>query len=188
MSNMIGKSGADWSKAPFGATHVREFLDGWYQVQGGNLFVLYSDSTRTSSSFNDVEDYNSSGGCKLISKEEDLGMDKKEVTKQVRSVDDLEVGMFLQGNNYKWVVLGVEDDSISLISPEDGDDTISYWPQTFIDDLSVFSNAFKAWSYTYNGEYTPIVKEIVETEAERKIKELEATIELAQKQLQEYRG
>ena len=39
-----------------------------------------------------------------------------------------------------------------------------------------YYSKFHSWSYTYNGEYTPIVKE---TEAERKIKELEETIELS---------
>jgi hypothetical protein len=114
---MIGKSGADWSKAPFGATHVKEFLDGWYQVEEGNLFILYPDFIRASSSFNDVEDYNTRAGCKLISKEEDLEMDKKEATKQVHSVEDLELGMFLKDDSGNTFLFGsICDSSLSFKS------------------------------------------------------------------------
>ena len=42
-----------------------------------------------------------------------------------------------------------------------------------------------SWSYTYDGEYIPIIKEPVPTPAQLKIKELKETIANASKQLQE---
>ena len=142
MSNSIGlKSGKDWIKAPDGATHVRDDGVSWYKYEKGRLyydpyFAPFMGNGWSVSGYANVESFNREDGAKLISKEEDLGMNKE--TKVVKGIEDLEDGLFFRTDT----------------------------------------------GYTYNGEYIPIVKE---TEEERKIKELEATIELAQKQLQEYK-
>lgn len=112
------------------------------------------------------------------------------MTKVVRGIEDFEIGMFLKDASGNIVVVSRSCGSIA--------DKLFY---TCVDmgETGVARNAaggqyydrFTHWSYTYDGEYTPIVKE---TEAERKIKELEETVksatqtlELAQKQLQEYK-
>ena len=163
MSNMIGKSGVDWSEC-VDASYYKSGL--FYKVIGGDWHywggsVVWMPSSNCNSWFNDA-----------LSKEEDLQMNVK--TKVVKGIEDLEVGMFLYNNINKYCVLGVTGgkvDSIILTGSIHNTYNSSF-------------DCFDLWSYTYNGEYTPIVKE---TEAEKKIKELEATIALAQKQLEEYK-
>lgn len=173
MSKMIGRiSGRDWSEAPEGATHCRLTPDYcgpiWYRSYEGLPLSLYPSW--------------STGKYEFISKEEDLGMGEKEVTKQVRSVDDLEVGMFIRWNSYPnhHYVVSKPKQIISFNTGE----VYNYGKDSCWTDNNFYTSS---WSYTYNGEYTPIVKDTVETEAGRKIKELEETIELAQKQLREYK-
>lgn len=186
MGNMIGKvSKKDWSLAPKQATHYFPRDDSWYDASDleNVRFLVFSrrgnEHWGSSSCW-----YNASYQDKFISKEEDLGMDKKEdkvVTKQVRGVDDLELGMFLKS----------ETGNVVVVTQAVGKDLhIEFFSCSNMANANVarngagreFYDKFNSWSYTYNGKYTPIVKE---TEAERKIKELEATIELAQKQLNE---
>ena len=164
MNKMIGvKSGVDWSKAPEGTTHYKHNL--FYRQHAG-VWECHNDywlkSSNVDSWFNDA-----------VSKEEDLGMDKKEV----KSVSDLTVGMFVRTPYVRdpYLICDIHGDQVDTILIDHDMFTYRNSPVT----------AFESWSYTYSGEYTPIVKE---TEAEIKIKELEATIALAQKQLQEYKG
>lgn len=172
MSKMIGKiSGADWSEAPEGATHYKHSV--FYRQHQGVWEYLYktwwiksSNNSNTNSWFKNA-----------VSKDEDLQMNTKEVSKQVSSIEDLELGMFLRVDHGSspYVICELTPNNISVV-------IVGSYPHTY--NNTNFSN-YSSWSYTYNGEYTPIVKE---TEADIKIKELEATIELAQKQLQEYKG
>lgn len=180
MSNSIGlKSGKDWIKAPDGATHVRDDGVSWYKYEKGRLyydpyFAPFMGNGWSVSGYANVESFNREDGAKLISKEEDLGMNKE--TKVVKGIEDLEDGLFFRTDTgYTYVVLygdGVEKQCWNMYNCNS-----AVWGVTGFDKII-------SWSYTYNGEYIPIVKE---TEEERKIKELEATIELAQKQLQEYK-
>lgn len=185
--NMIGKiSKRNWSNAPDGATHTFRHKyengfnqDGYYKVKDVNTYYWRAIDCEwgiTTHSQLEISKY-------CVSKEEDLGMDKKE-TKVVRGVEDLEIGLFLK------------DDSDNIVVVTRNCGKVSGKPfytccntgNTLIAQNGAgkeYYDKFTSWSYTYDGEYTPIVKE---TEAERKIKELEATIELAQKQLQEYKG
>ncbi len=179
MSKMIGKSGVDWSKAPEGATYVRSDTEAYYKInRDGDIFMVNHHGA-VLSSFRSVEHLTSYCNCELISKEEDLEMTKE--VKQVRSVEDLEVGMFVWSGSYKYVVLEVNSNRFDVANV--GSSGEVFRNQSF--------NWVESWSYTYNGEYTQVIKE---TEAERKIKELEETVksatqtlELAQKQLQEYK-
>lgn len=175
MGNMIGViSKADWGKAPKGATHraledsgvINKWLmnteDGicyW----GGDSWILYT--------FHHCGLQHLS---KSVSKEEDLKMS----IKVVKSVDDLEIGMFIKAPNSEVRVVTLLKTGEVFTALIDYDSCFAIWRS------DEFSSICASWSYTYDGEYTPIVKE---TEAEAKIKELEATIALAQKQLEEYK-
>lgn len=176
MNKMIGKiSKKDWSVAPEGATHTfrqkyedARQQDGYYKLKDGKIYYWRTVGDwwdATTHSHLELAVY-------CVSKEEDLGMDKKEV----KSVSDLTVGMFLRTPYVRdpYLICDIHGDQIDTV---------------LIDhDMFTYRNspvsAFESWSYTYNGEYTPIVKE---TEAEIKIKELEATIALAQQKLQDYK-
>lgn len=181
MSNMIGKiSKKDWSLAPADATHITK-IGNFYKCEGEMWYVYDIGGEHWGKSANNylwLKD-------NLILKEEDL-----EMTKVVGGIEDFEIGMFLKDASGNIVVVSRSCGSIA--------DKLFY---TCVDmgETGVARNAaggqyydrFTHWSYTYDGEYTPIVKE---TEAERKIKELEETVksatqtlELAQKQLQEYK-
>lgn len=161
----------DWSQAPEGATHYKDRL--FYRQYLG-VWEYHNDYAWFKSS-------NTDGWFKdAVSKEEDLEMNKE--VKVVRSVDDLEVGMFIRWNSYMDYCYVVSKPK-QIISFNTGGVFNCGEGGCWADDNFYTSS----WSYIYNGEYTPIVKDTVETEAERKIKELEATIELAQKQLQEYK-
>lgn len=173
MKSLIGKSGVDWSKAPEGTTHYKHSL--FYRQHAG-VWECHNDywlkSSNIDSWFKDA-----------VSKEEDLEMNKKEVSKQVSCIEDLEVGMFIKGtNNIIRVIIAVVGNKIKTCTF-----TMSavILDTCRVNDYWDWREVVDAWSYTYSGEYTPIVKE---TEADIKIKELEATIGLAQKQLQEYKG
>lgn len=163
MSQTTGKSGVDWSEAPEGATHYKHRL--FYRQHLG-VWECHNDywlkSSNVDSWFKDA-----------VSKEEDLRMDKKEE----KTVKDLDVGVFIKWDGSASPYVFIDTDT--LLSFSTGDKFVR--DEGFTD--RTLAQAF--WSHTYSGEYTPIMKE---TEAERKIKELEDTIELAQKQLQEYKG
>lgn len=173
--NSIGISGIDWSGFPDDATH---FKAGLAYRKIGVVWEYFKVDYWCQSSNNDYWFKDA------LTKEKDLEMDKKEVAKQVRSVDDLELGMFLKSETGNVVV--VTRDAWR-------GNNLKFFSCSNMANAQVAQNGagkefydkFHSWSYTYSGEYTPIIKE---TEAERKIKELEATIELAQKQLQEYKG
>lgn len=175
--NAIGNiSGANWVNAPEGATHVRSDNAGWYRYDCATELYLLSSRGEDRSMYASVEDFNSAGGAKLISKEEDLGMNTKEVSKQVSCIEDLEVGMFFKTDMSHILITSEGFGKVCGLCVKSGM-AATYTTDGF--------TCLRSWSYTYAGEYTPIVKE---TEAEIKIRELEATIALAQKQLQEYKG
>ena len=182
MNKMIGKiSNKDWSGAPEGATHTFRHKyedahqqDGYYKLKDGKIYywrTLGDWWDTTTHSHLELAVY-------CVSKEEDLRMDKKEVSKQVSCVEDLEVGMWLKSDIGQKCVVWHNNRDLTLNVVAVGIDFAHIHHRAAL-------NSFVSWSYTYNGEYTPIVKE---TEAEVKIRELEATIALAQKQLQEYKG
>lgn len=163
MSKIIGKSGVDWSKAPDGATHYKHNL---FYRQHLSVWECHNDywlkSSHVDSWFKDA-----------VSKEEDLGMNSK---KEDKTVADLDIGIFVKWPSSSCCYVFIDKDT--LLSFETGN---KFHKSVGFTDESL---AKAYWSYTYNGEYTPIVKE---SEADIKIKELEETIALAQKQLQEYK-
>lgn len=169
MNKMIGKiSNKDWSLAKDDATHVTKF-GVFYKYEANKCYVYGTSGEYWSESENGsrwLED-------NLISKEEDLEMGKKED----KTVKDLGVGVFVRWHYSADPYVFLDKDT--LLSFSTGD--------KFLRDVGFTDKSLTeaSWSYTFDGEYTPIVKE---TEADIKIKELEATIALAQKQLQEYKG
>lgn len=185
---MIGKySKADWSKdAPEGATHVgvhsnnimfykQDELFWWFWSDNSESWVISEDQYRS--------DYT------LYSKDEDLKM------KEVKSIKDLESGMFV-----KFADNSIE---VALITH---DMTHSQTTFNFIKNNNIMSNDFMyyhykglsyspnsdydivSWSYTLKGEYTPVIKEPELTPEQLKINELEETIANASKQLEELKG
>lgn len=164
MSNTIGKSGLGWASAPEGATHYKEGIF-YYNWRGKWKYwdIVWYTSVCPSEYFEDA-----------ISKEEDLAAPIKTVS----SVEDLEVGMFIRDRQGNIRVI-VSDTPLAFCSTSNAIPYCSEVTDTFS------NNCMAGWSYTYNGEYAPIVKE---SEADIKIKELEETIKLAQKQLEEYKG
>ena len=97
-----------------------------------------------------------------------------------KSVDDIEVGMFLRLQGSTFICLGVLGFGYIHICP--------FEIGTKSTVIRSFTSAFIAgqWSYTYEGEYQSFVAK--ETEEQRKIKELEETIHKAQQQIQELKG
>jgi hypothetical protein len=185
MNKMVGKiSNKDWDKAPEGATHTFRHKyedahpqDGYYKLKDGKIYYWRTVGDwwdATTHSHLELAVY-------CISKEEDLRMNVK--TKVVKGVEDLELGLFLKDDSGNIVVVTRNCGKVSgksfytCCNTGNGNVAQNGAGETFY-------NNFISWSYTYSGEYTPIVKE---TEAEKKIKELEATIALAQKQLEEYK-
>lgn len=166
--NMIGKSGIDWSKAPKDATHYKVKPEGslacWYKAR-----FYWEDAYDRWDMSSDWS--NTSGTFEFIPKKEDLEM-SKEVTKQVSGIKDLEVGMFLRHKEPTMCYLVVSLKPFMVCAMSLG---CGVYSQSDLDN-------FKAWSYTYNGEYTPIVQQ---SETDIKIKELEETITQASQQLQE---
>lgn len=180
--NTIGKiSGKDWSKAHEEATHVAPsrfgMYDSWtcfYKQEDGIWYFDTNDRGNWDISVNANHP-----GFKPISKEEDLGMNK-----QVKSIEDLSVGMFVKGKSggiYLITSIREKGKSFNLYEFDSRD----------LGVLSYFE-CYTHWSYTYNGEYTPIVKE---TEQELKLKELESEakklLEAAEKvnqQIKELKG
>jgi uncharacterized protein RhaS with RHS repeats len=92
--------------------------------------------------------------------------------KIVSSIKDLEVGMFLESISNTYVVTSIQDGTFTVVVLVNCN--YHYDKQRL--------ESFKSWSYTYNGEYTPIVKE---DPKDLKIRELENTIAEATKQIQE---
>lgn len=173
----MSKNNIDWSKAPSDATHYKKQF--FYKLKDGVWMYYEGEGLGWNESSNNAVWFKS-----VVSKEEDLEMTKE--TKVVRGVDDLEVGMFVKETN------GTIRTIIAVVGSKIKTCTFMMsgviLDSCRVNDYYDWKEVVNSWSYTYNGEYAPIVKEVVETEAERKIKELEATIELAQKQLQEYKG
>jgi hypothetical protein len=162
MNNMIGKSGKDWGRAPEGATHV--YVELFYRFRDDS-WEYFSDDRSSWVKSQNADTWNNE---KLISKEEDLEMNKKIVS----SIKDLEVGMFLESISNTYVVTSIQDGTFTVVVLVNGN--YHYDKQRL--------ESFKSWSYTYNGEYTPIVKE---DPKDLKIRELENTIAEATKQIQE---
>lgn len=157
----------NWHRLPKDATHLHIVADVAYRKYEGAWWAYMGHH----------------GWCKTVetdlwiqsycaSKDEDLEMNGKKV---VRGIEDIEIGMFLHNGTYSFFVSDIKGEFISALLLD---------RDRFLFKQSGLTD-FESWSYTFNGGYTPIVKE---TEAEIKIKELEATIALAQKQLQEYKG
>lgn len=172
MSNTIGKSGFDWKIAPNMATHKFKGNNEYYKKINNKWYWWYYSELSWKPSVL-TTDLDVSYYC--ISKEEDLQMNVK--TKVVKGVEDLETGMWVKSSiGKKCIVWRFNKDSTICVTDISCDISQNHY--------QVPISSFTSWSYTYNGEYTPIVRE---TEAEKKIKELEATIALAQKQLEEYK-
>lgn len=121
---------------------------------------------------------------KIIHRQGDKDISKK----VVKSIKDLEIGMTVRSHrNIKRIVVSITGDyGFTTCTPELGSIIEAYNSNDF--------SSLTEWSYSYNDEYLflPISKL---TEAELKIKELEATIqtaaktvEEANKQLQELKG
>jgi len=165
MTNMIGKSGVDWSKAPEGATHRNKNhpntnLREWYKEDGSEFGQVWWEREERWMVMN-------SSRCECISKEEDLPV-VKQVAKQVKAIEDLEVGMFLKGDG---------DAIIRLIIRADRQSFRTYGMSTGSEATRSTLDDFTHWSYTYAGEYTPIIKE---TAKEKAIKAAQEEITQAQ--------
>lgn len=181
---MLGKSGIDWSKAPEGATHVLKSivgsLDGlgiWYQ-KDKHCWIVYTTSPWTGDNLSWYHSWNQGiPKDNFISKEEDLRMSKEGANiKQVKCIADLEVGMFVKSNATLFIV---HKDSVYgriWYATDNSLGTYLLKPHEF--------KSLKSWSYTYKGEYTPIIHE---SEQDERLKELEETIATAQRQVKEIR-
>ena len=178
MSNMIGKlSGTDWSKSSEGATHVGlgSSCRMFYKKINDNEWE-YSNPWETKWKKSDPK---LRADLKLYSKEEDLGI----MTKEVKSIEDLEAGMFVKtSDGVIRIVLKTTNRGFKTCvfsSNVSNEYVVNDW------DSCSFTKIVNFWSYTHNGEYKSVV---VETPEQLKIKELEETIANASKQLQELKG
>ncbi len=176
--SMIGKiSGKDWSKAPEGATHIKKYdtrlkSDYWYKVNNLTDDMYEYWETDAPSHWVSIK-ARTSGDYTFISKQEDLGMN----VKQVKSIVDLEVGMFLKHKTFVRTV---------LVRVQGGGNWVKvYNIDVGSQDEFYNLNEFESWSYTYNGKYTPIIKESELTETQLKIKELEESVANVTKQIKE---
>lgn len=179
--NQIGLSGIDWSKAPEGATHVLkstvDSLDGlgiWYQKHK-HCWVVYKLSPWTRDNFTWYYSRNQHmPESNFISKEEDLKVGKP--IKEVKCIEDLELGMFVKSNATLFIIhKGIHCSEI-WYATDNSLGTHLLRPSEF--------KSLKSWSYTYKGEYTPIIHE---SEKDKKLRELEETIATAQRQVKEIR-
>lgn len=145
---MIGKiSKVDWGEAPLKATHVSDMTKLFYKLEVGKWQYWLSDYRLWKNSlYPDI--------LKLITKEEDLEMDK---VKEVKCANDLEVGMFIRWFNGGAYLLLTGNKAVHIISG------------TVYTECSL--SGVVDWSYTYNGPYTPII--IKETPEQKKLKELQ---------------
>lgn len=67
--NTIGKSGIDWSKAPYGATHhSRGYICPWYKLEKGIWFVYDLNDQKSWDFSNNTDEVNNA----FLSKENDL--------------------------------------------------------------------------------------------------------------------
>ena len=178
MSNMIGKkSGVDWSKAPESAQYYCIKTKNWYKYYDNDwYYALGLDSSErawgisSNLRYKNLNEGLRSSENNLISKEGDL-----KVSKTVSSIEDLEIGMFLKIRSYTYVIIAHYGTNFTVAIV---DRSNTEYPMQTLD-------IFESWSYTYNGEYTPIVKEPVETEAQKKAKELQKVLDDAQKSITE---
>jgi hypothetical protein len=178
MSNLIGrKSKKDWRLAKDDATHVTKF-GVFYKYEDNKCYVYGTRGEYWSESENGsrwLED-------NLISKDEDLEMYKKEIS----CIEDLQTGMFvfMQGGHSAYVNIDDRGRIGFLFTNQHSD--VNYTMQSAFDGLEYSPNkdiSITHWGYSLAGERYLVAT----SEADIKIKELEATIALAQKQLQEYK-
>lgn len=105
-------------------------------------------------------------------------VDKVNVNK---TVDDIEEGMFIFSGVTIWFCKGIGCTGKVLLIPLNVDPSCtcvqSFPKESFCDDF---------WSYTYDGKYQPFVPK--ETEEQKKIRELEETINNAKQLIQELKG
>lgn len=182
MTNMIGKiTGADWSDAPEYATH-RALKDSgaghkWLRKTKDNLY--FYNVVESSWIKYDDKDMGDRHIQKSISREKDLGM-TKQVSKQVKTIADLEVGMFLKDiDGTTRLVVMVLDGDIKTFNIATRVET------RWTEDSFSQPDMFNSWSYTYTGEYTPIIKE---TAREKAIKAATQEIIQAQQALDKARS
>jgi len=173
MSKTTGKSGVDWSKAPEGATHYKIFPKGqlslWYK-EG-----MYWDSDNKK--YCPSQDWFTKNYYKFITKEDDLEM-YKQVVKQVSSVGDLETGMFVfMQDGYSAYVNKDYSGKVGFLYTH-GHTDMNYLMSMNYRGLVYTPNPdvnITHWGYSLNGERYPVAT----SEADIKIKELEATIAAA---------
>jgi len=167
MGNMIGKSGINWANAPEGATHYINLTSHFYKKFDGRWVCTADKGVMWTYS----ECSNESILKWAISKKEDLEMGKIKV---VKSIEDLEVGMF--------IISSYEDKYLVLVKNSEAVHGIRLDNKVNFTCTYEGYNLLKSWSYTYDGEYTPIIKE---SEEDKRIKELQNTIDKAQATLAE---
>ena len=179
MSKTTGKSGVDWSKAPEGATHYKIFPKGqttlWYK-EG-----MYWDSDNKK--YYPSQGWFTNNYYKFITKEEDLEMDEKEIS----CIEDLQTGMFVFMQDGYSAYVNIDDRGRIGFLFTNQHSAVNYVMQSGFNGLEYSPNkdfSITHWGYSLAGERYPVAT----SEADIKIKELEATIALAQKQLQEYKG
>ena len=105
-------------------------------------------------------------------KEEDLGMNQ---IKEVKSIDDLEVGIFVC-----WLTDG---DSYIIIDKNSGGmfSVLNIASGNIFEDQKL--SGVKFWSYTYTGNYNQIIVE--ETPQQKKLKELQETAKKIEQQIKD---
>lgn len=179
VSNMIGKkSGIDWSGAPEDATHV--YIGSRSMHRFSTFRKNINFHTQKLQAWRDNEWVDWWVGCpeQYISKEEDLGMNK--------TINDIEVGMFLKSDTGAIGLVLTNNDNIHMclvnysVVGVELSNTITHWTKR-----ELFTKKF-SYSYTYDGEYLPFTE--VESEKDKKIKELKETINQAKKQMEELEG
>jgi hypothetical protein len=171
LENMVGKvSGFDWSKAPEDATHCKvgashsDYI--WYKQgeywQPTHHCWLHSNDWYNSRLFT------------FLSKEEDLGLNTQPTS--WKCVRDLPIGMFIKWEHetHVQIYLRIKDGAVIVYDNRNSNPSRDYII-TKMDEC--FNPILCSYSYTYNGEYLPLA---VETEEDKQIKQLQATIDEAQ--------
>ncbi len=153
----------DWSKAPEGATHFcpNGVINKWYCQDQYRNWLRWSEG----------EWKPSSNSQYYI---------KQYIPRQPtwKSLKDVPVGTFLKneaGDTYMW-----NSRTLCICNPNHGQN--DSWEIESVENFIGFTYKYGpysliSYSYTYNGEYLPLV---VETEEDKQIKQLQATIDEAQ--------
>jgi hypothetical protein len=182
-SNIGLKSGIDWNKAPEGATHYLQDIDNFYKKVGNKWVWKWKGAVGNTWDTSEMAEEDIL--AKAINKREDLWMNKIKV---VKSIEDLEEGMFVffEDKDYPVVPAYVHrsQNGIGLLFTNCNTE-VNYTMQRFYEGLHYSPNNnynITHWSWSLNGERYAVVEE---SEEDRRIKELQDTINKASVTLKE---